>query len=126
MISACTNSETDRKPAAVFEDEFLWDVQVFNEGMSRQQKAMLMAKARERNLSAAAWKQGLRLSTFRICSPDSSVRILCFFFLEKPSNYFYVIQLMHSAGVLVLQEEELSKKLRGFEANPFKIQDRFE
>ena len=48
------------------------DSEVFNEPMSRQQKAMLMAKARERNLSAAAWKQ----------------------------------------GVLVLQEDKLSKKLR--------------
>jgi hypothetical protein len=32
--------------------------QVFNEGMTRQQKALLMAKARERNLTAPAWKQG--------------------------------------------------------------------
>jgi len=48
------------------------DCEVFNEPMSRQQKAMLMAKARERSLSAAAWKQ----------------------------------------GVLVLQEDKLSKKLR--------------
>lgn len=31
----------------------------------------------------------------------------------------------HTAGVLVLQEDKLSKKLRGFEANPFKIQDHF-
>eukprot|EP00435_Cladocopium_sp_Y103_P048622 s1212_g14.t1 len=48
------------------------DCEVFNEGMTRQQKALLMARARERNLTAPAWKQ----------------------------------------GVLVLQEDQLSKKLR--------------
>lgn len=53
-------------------EEMAPDCEVFNEGMTRQQKALLMAKARERNLTAPAWKQ----------------------------------------GVLVLQEDQLSRKLR--------------